>query len=334
MRTRRRFALFAPVVAFALMAAACGGDDSDSDSEDTSAATSAETTAPGTTDASTGTSAATTPGGSGSITVGSADFTESQLLGEIYAQALEAKGFDVSRELNIGARELYYAAIVGGDVDVLPEYTNSLLSFVLRQADPNALPTATDVDGQLSELDEVLPEPLAVLTPSEAEDKDTIVCTQAVAEEHGLTDLSSLFAVADQITIGAPPEFETRAPFGLAGFAEQGATFKEFVPLQFSAIADALNGGSIDCGNLFSTSPVIVSSGFVALTDDLGLVPAEAVLPLIRTDTVDASAQDALDAVSAALTTEGLVQMVAAVENDAEDQAEVASTFLTDNGLS
>jgi osmoprotectant transport system substrate-binding protein len=229
---------------------------------------------------------------------------------------------------------VYYAAIVGDEIQVVPDYTNSLLSFVLRQSDPNALPTATDVDGQIAELGTALPPELKVLTPSAAEDKDTIVCTEEIATEHSLTDLTSLFAVADQITLGAPAEFETRAPFGLAGFAEQGAEFKSFVPLAFGAIADALNAGQIDCANMFSTDPAIVSNGFVALDDDLKLVPNEAVLPLVRATVADdAAAVEALDAVSAALTTEGLTEMLQQVSGDAADPVEVAKQFLADNGL-
>lgn len=327
MRRNRVTALLGGLAAVALLATACGGDDSDSD----------DTNAPVTTPAGSDEGTTAAPGGEGaggSITVGSADFTESQLLGEIYAQALEAKGYDVSRQLNIGAREVYYPAIVGDEVQVLPDYTNSLLSFVLRQDDPDARPTATDVTGQIAELEAALPADLKVLTPSAAEDKDTIVCTAEIAEQHSLTDLTSLFAVADQITLGAPAEFEGRAPFGIAGFEAQGATFKSFVPLAFGAIADTLKAGQIDCANMFSTDPAIVSNGFVALEDDLMLVPAEAVLPLVRTSVADdATAVAALDAVSAALTTEGLTAMLEEVSGQAADPAVVAAQFITDNGL-
>jgi osmoprotectant transport system substrate-binding protein len=270
----------------------------------------------------------------GTVTVGSANFPENVLLAEIYAQALEAKGFDVERKLNIGSREVYYPAIVGDEIQVVPDYTNSLLSFVLRQSDPNALPTATDVEGQIAELGTALPAELQVLTPSAAEDKDTIVCTQEAADANSLTDLTTLFAAADQITLGAPAEFEGRAPFGLAGFEAEGATFKSFVPLAFAAIPDALKAGEIDCANMFSTDPAIASNGFVALDDDLKLVPNEAVLPLVRSTVADdPAAVEALDAVSAALTTEGLTEMLQQVSGEAHDPAVVAEQFITDNGL-
>lgn len=299
-----RLMMFAGTLAAAgLLVAACGGDDSGSSSKQT-------------------------------ITVGSADFPESQLLGEIYAQALEAKGFTVKRELNIGPREVYFQAIVKDEVQVLPEYTNSLLSFVLRQSDPRASPTATDVASQLTELGTALPDDLQVLTPSSAEDKDTIVCTADVASQYGLTDLTSLFAVSEDIKLGAPAEFEDRAPFGIAGFAAKGATFKEFVPLQYGAIADALKAGQIDCANIFSTDPAISTNGFVALDDDLGLVPNEAVVPLVRTSVgSDDDAVAALDAVSAALTTEELTEMVGKLTIDAEDPAAVAKQFVADHQL-
>ncbi len=328
MRRNRLTALLGGLAAVALLATACGSDDSDSD--DTAAPEASVTTPDSTAGGDTSAPAA----GGGSITVGSADFTESQLLGEIYAQALEAKGFDVSRQLNIGSREVYFPAIVDDEIQVVPDYTNSLLSFVLRQADPDAVPTATDVDGQIAELGTALPAELKVLTPSAAEDKDTIVCTAEAAEEHSLTDLTSLFAAADQITLGAPAEFEGRAPFGLAGFSAQGAEFESFVPLAFGAIPDALSANQIDCANMFSTDPAIASNGFVALEDDLKLVPNEAVLPLVRATVADdAAAVEALDAVSAALTTEGLTAMLQQVSGEAADPAEVAKQFIADNGL-
>jgi osmoprotectant transport system substrate-binding protein len=325
MRSSRLTAVLGTLAAVAMLATACGSDDSGSDS--TTAAPTA-TTAGG--DATTA-----APAAGGDITVGSADFTESQILGEIYAQALEAKGFTVKRELNIGARPLYFAAIVKGEVDVLPEYTNSLLVFALQQTDPNAVPTATDVASQVTELGTALPAELQILTPSTAEDKDTIVCTSDIATKYSLTDLSSLFKVAGEITLGGPPEFESRTPFGVAGFEAKGATFKSFVPLQAGSIADALSAGSIDCANMFSTDPAIASNGFVALDDDLNLVANEAVVPLVRKDTVggNADATAALDAVSAALTTEGLTAMIQQVQGDAQDPTVVAKQFITDNNL-
>jgi osmoprotectant transport system substrate-binding protein len=320
-----------------VLAAACGDDDDDTSDGTTPAATEA----PPDTDAPDGTAAGTTSGdattapdgtaggGGGAITVGSADFAESQLLAQIYGQALAEAGFDVEYELAIGAREVYFDAIASGEVDLVPEYTNSLLAFVIRQSDPNALPEATNVEEQVAELGEVLPDGLEVLTPSTAEDKDVIACTSAVAEEFGLTNLTELGEASANITIGAPPEFETRSPFGLVGFAEiYGASFEEFVPLDFNAIADALAAGEIDCGNMLSTSSRITTEGLVALEDDKGAVPNEAVLPLVRSEVVDETLTATLDNVNRQLDTETLKELMVQIEVDAAAPDVVAQEWL------
>jgi osmoprotectant transport system substrate-binding protein len=339
-----------------VLAAACGDDDDDVATSDTDAAAVSEaapaTSAAGaattvgaatttggaeaTTGATTGATSAGTEegsaptGGGGSITVGSADFPESQLLAQIYGQALEAAGFDVSYEMNIGAREIYFDAVESGEVDLVPEYTNSLLAFVLRRDNPDAVPEATNVEEQVAALGDALPEGLEVLTPSTAEDKDVIVCTSEAAQEYGLATLTDLAGVLDQITLGAPPEFESRSPFGLVGFEQiLGAKpVKEFVPLDVSGVADALKAGEIDCGNLFSTMSVITTEGFVALEDDQTLVPNEAVLPLVRSEVVDDTLTATLDEVNAALDTDVLKELMVRVEVDAAAPDVVAGEFL------
>ena len=136
-----------------VLAAACGDDDDDTASETTTAGTerrpppTPEGTAADTTTGGSDAPADTGGGGGGAITVGSADFPESQLLAQIYGQALAEAGFDVSYELAIGAREVYFDAVESGEVDLVPEYTNSLLSFVIRQDDPNALPDGDERRG-------------------------------------------------------------------------------------------------------------------------------------------------------------------------------------------
>lgn len=261
----------------------------------------------------------------GTIVVGSANFPESELLAQIYGQALAAAGFDVDYQLAIGSREIYFNAIAGGEIQLVPEYTNSLLSFLLAPE----LPDAADTGEQLVALAEALPDDLTVLTPSVAEDKDTLVCTAGVAEEHGLATLSDLAASAGELRLGAPPEFEERTPFGLLGFGELlGAEFAEFVPLTYSDIPAALAGGAIDCGNMFSTSSSIVAGGLVALEDDRGLVPAENVLPLIRLDVAIPEVVTVLDDVSSRLDTATLTDLVAQVELDALGPDVVAAAWL------
>jgi len=264
------------------------------------------------------------------VTVGSANFPESQLIAAIWAQSLEDGGVRVARKDPIGSRELYYQAIGADEIDLVPEYTNSLLSFVLRQADPDATPTATNVDEQVAAIREALPDTLTIGTPSTAEDKDVIVCSREVAEQYSLTNLSSLAEVAGEITLGAPPEFETRSPFGLVGFREiYGAEFGEFVPLEIGVMADSLKSGAIDCGNMFSTMSAITTEGFVPLEDDKTIVPNEAVLPLLRTDAATPEVTSILDQVNAQLTTDVLKALMVKVEVDKLAPDEVADEFIT-----
>jgi osmoprotectant transport system substrate-binding protein len=304
--TRRR--ALALALTSTMVVAACGGDDGDTGS--------------------------TAGGDPVSIRVGSANFPENELLMEIYAQALDSIGVDATTQPNIGSREVYYQSIVDGDIQLLPEYTNSLLSFVSRQEGGTA--EATTTEEQITELGEKLPENLQVLAPSEAQDKDTISCNQETVDEYGLTDFSSLAPVSGEIVFGGPPEFAERSPFGVPGLREAyGIEFAEFVPLDVAGplTVEALASNEVNCANLFSTQSAIVANDFVVLEDDQNLVPAENVVPLIASDVATDAVVEKLDAVSAALDTENLTALVARVEVDQESAADVAASFLEENDL-
>ena len=287
-----------------------------------------------------GSSKAANSSGSGSgslsgttITVGSANFPENVLLGEIYAQSLEAKGAKITRKLNIGNRETYFAALQSGDIQLLPEYTNSLNAFLAKAK--NATPTATNVEEQLKEITSNLPDKLTLLAPSTAEDKDVIVCNKAAADKYSLKTLDDLGKNAPNIVIGGPAEFKDRKPFGLAGFEELYKTkFKDFVPLEIGQpVADALKADKIQCGNLFSTDPFIIADNLVALDDTKPIVPNEAVVPLIAKDKATDGVKSVLNGVSDKLDTEGLKKMMVEVATNAKDPAVVAKDWLTQNGF-
>jgi osmoprotectant transport system substrate-binding protein len=310
--------------------AACGSDNSGSSSSATTAASAATTAAAGgaTTAANTGTI-------TDSLTIGSANFSESVLLGEIYGGALAAKGAKITQKANIGNRETYYKAISGGELDVMPEYTNSLLSYIEHQKDPKATPKATNVQQQVDELKANLPSNLTVLTPSKAEDKDVIVCNKETTAKYSFKSLTELSAKAGEITLGGPPEFATRTPFGIPGLKQfYNATFKSFVPLAIGTpTVDALKANAVNCANLFSTDAAIATNGFTSLADDKNIVPNEAVLPLISKAKATPAVSAVLDAVSAKLDTDTLAKMVAEVANDKKAEADVAKEWLTQNGF-
>jgi osmoprotectant transport system substrate-binding protein len=295
----------------ALGVAACGGDELNGDS--------------GSADS----------GGSGSagqsITVGSANFPENVVLAEIYAGALSAKGFKVDKKLNVGSREAIFPAMERGDINVLPEYTGALLSYVSK-----GKATAKETADQVTELKSNLPATLTLLDASEAQDQDTVTCTKEAVDKWSLTSLEDLAKVSKEVTMGGPPELAKREGFGLKGLkAVYGIEFKQFRPLDVAGplTVSALKSGKVDCANLFSTQSAIPVNGFVSLEDPKGLVESEAVVPLIAKDKATPEATKVLNAVSAKLTTDNLKEMVKSVEVDKDDAATVADDFLGQNGL-
>lgn len=234
------------------------------------------------------------------VVVGSAQFGESEVLAEIYAQALKAEGVDAKTQLDIGAREAYIGAIKDGTIDLIPEYTGNLLTFF----DPKA--TATAPDDVEEALDDALPKELTVLDASEAEDKDSLNVTAEFAEKHDVSSIADL-ADVEGLKLAANPEFKTRA-YGIPGL-EKVYGIKD---IAFTAISDgggpatvkALTSGRVDVADIYSTTPSIAANKLVTLEDPEHLIAAQNVVPLIREDALTDEVEDVLDAVSAKLTTD------------------------------
>jgi len=266
-------------------------------------------------------------GGSGSITVGSADFSESQVLGEIYAGAIKAKGVSVTTKPNIGSRDVYIKALQDGSIDIVPEYTGSLLTFLKGTApsqEPDAVYTA---------LKSTLPAGLVVLDKSTAEDKNSMVVTKDTQTKYSLKSIADLAAHQADITVAAPPEFQTRQQ-GLVGLkSEYSFTPANFLPLKGAAIVNALKNGQAQAANIFSTDPSIPANGFVTLEDPKLLFGSDNVVPLLRKDKVNDTITAALNAVSAKIDTATLTDLVKQVDVDKKDASAVAKDFLSKNGL-
>jgi osmoprotectant transport system substrate-binding protein len=280
---------------------------------------------------SSGTTNSDSGGGKPAITVGSANFPENVVLAEIYAGALQAKDFDVSKKLNVGSREALFPAMKNGEITVLPEYTGALLSYLTK-----AKSDAKETSEQVTEIKANLPDSLTLLEPSAAEDKDTITCNKETVDKYGLKSIEDLAKVGDQITIGGPPEFAKREGFGIKALKRvYGAEFKKFQPLDVAGplTVAALKDNKVQCANLFSTQSAIPANGFVTLEDPKGLVESEAVVPLIAKDAATPEVTETLDAVSAKLNTENLKELVKRVEVDKDDAETVASDFLGEQGL-
>ena len=274
------------------------------------------------------TASESTPAGSGGgpIVVGGANFSESTLLAEIYAGALEAEGIDASTKTNIGSREVYLRALEDNSIQVFPEYTGALALYYDDSYD------GTDPDEVYAHVQEVLPDTLTVLDKSAAEDNDSINVTKETADEYSLTSIADLEAVAGDLTLAAPPEFKER-PQGVPGLKDTyGVEFGSFRPLAGQAIIQALKNGQADAANIFSTDPAIAENGFVTLEDTEKLFGSQNIVPLVRADRAD-EVKDALNAVSAKLTTEAIADMLKQTDVEKKDPKEVAQQFLADNGL-
>ncbi|WP_165063382.1 ABC transporter substrate-binding protein [Marisediminicola senii] len=262
------------------------------------------------------------------IIIGSANFPESELLGEMYAQALEAADVEVERSFGIGARELYLAALEDGSIDMLPEYNGALLAALVDGGAPEGVTTPEEVYDALVE---VMPEGIVALPQAEAEDKDTLSVLPATAEEFGLETIDDLAPVAGELTLAAGPEFAERYQ-GLVGLEElYGVTFQEFTPLDAGGplTLDALLTEQVDVANLFSTDSAIEVNDLVALEDTQNLFLAQNIVPIIRESKVTDEVTAALNSVSEVLTTENLTEYLAMVQVDRMSSADVAEAFLT-----
>ncbi|MBU9767099.1 ABC transporter substrate-binding protein [Mycobacterium sp. TNTM28] len=267
------------------------------------------------------------------ITVGSADFPESKIIAEIYAQALEANDFQVKRQFGIGSRETYVPAVQDHSIDLIPEYTGNLLQYFDADA------TATTSDEVLIALFKALPGDLSILSPSLAEDKDTLAVTAETAQRWNLTTIADLAAHSAEVKVGAPSEFQTRQT-GLVGLKSRYGL--DIAPANFVAISDgggpatvsALTSGAVTAANIFSTSPAIGQHHLVALEDPENAFLAANVVPLVASQKMSAELKTVLDAVSAALTTADLIALNTAVEGNAGvDPDEAAEKWVADHGF-
>ncbi|WP_046468111.1 ABC transporter substrate-binding protein [Allosalinactinospora lopnorensis] len=261
------------------------------------------------------------------IVVGSADFPESTLIAEIYAQALEAEGEQVETHLNIGSREVYWEQVEDGSLSVFPEYNGAILYHL----DPESEVGTTEETNE--RVREALPEELEILDSAPAQSKDSVTVTRETAEQHDLETIADLTDVAGEMVIGGPPEFETRAQ-GLPGLeSTYGVEFEDFRSLEAGIIPEALDGDDIQAANVFTADASIAAYDFVPLEDPENLFGAQNVTPLVHSDDVSDTAREALNAVSAELSTEDLRELNERVGIDHEDADAVAADWLQSAGL-
>ncbi|MCT9084140.1 ABC transporter substrate-binding protein [Streptomyces fulvoviolaceus] len=278
-------------------------------------------------------STGTTSGGGGSsksgVTIGTANFTENQVLGYLYAAVLEAAGVKVTVRPNLGTREILIPALKGGDIDLLPEYQGALLHYL----DPKA--TATEEGEMQNALAIALPAGLQILPYGMAEDSDAFVVTQETAKKYGLASLADLKKQNGKLVIGAAPEVKKRQ-VGVVGLKDvYGVEFKEFKSLDSSGplVKGALKKGDVDVANLFTTDTDIQANDWVVLTDPKNLIPGQHVVPLIADRKADSTVRKALAELGNVLTTAQLTELNRQVDKDKKDPEDVANTYAKQHGL-
>jgi osmoprotectant transport system substrate-binding protein len=290
---------------------------------------------------------ACTSGGSGSpagsetadlptVSIGSAGFYEAAVVAEMYAQALEAEGYTVERNLEIGERPAVHAAMEADEVNLIPEYLGGLAGQGLGLEELPADPQEAWDNMQ----DALADKGWAAFDFSPGTDADGFAVRQETAEEFGLETMSDLAEVADQLAWGVADGCATNPVCGPGLEDVYGIPFGELdietlVPCS-PAMAEALNNEVVDVAQVCTTQPDIVTFNFVLLEDDMSLQPAQNLVPIASQELADAAPEsfaETLNAIQAALTTEALTELGVAVSVNQESLADAARAFLEDNDL-
>ena len=266
------------------------------------------------------------------IRVGSKDFTEEFILGEMYAQLLEANGFKVERKLNLGGTPVAQQALLNNEIDLYPEYTGTGLLTVLKlpvNSDPTAVynTVKSEYDKQFS---------LEWLDASPMNDTQALAMKKSRAQELGITTISDMVAKADQLVMAGPPEFEERED-GLPGLKNVYGDFqlKEYKSVDSGLRYQALTSDQADVVVAYGTDGEIAADNLLLLKDDKGLWPPYQVAPVVRKDVLDANPKIAtvLNGLAPLLTTEVMQTLNYEVTGNQKEPADVAKQFLTDQGL-
>ncbi|HUB73398.1 MAG TPA: glycine betaine ABC transporter substrate-binding protein [Solirubrobacteraceae bacterium] len=280
-------------------------------------------------------STATAAGGPGAgkpaVTIGDKNFAEENILGQLYAQALEAKGFKVNLHSEIGSSEIIYKALTSGQIDMYPEYTGTLLSAIAEQTKEPA--SAAAAYSQAKAFAEKHGLTLLAYTPFY--DSDALATLPSYAKAHHLTSIADLKALGKSLTLGAPPEFATRFE-GLLGLKQLYGVVPTFKPIAIELSYKALESGQVDVQNVFSTDGQLLSGKFTVLADPKHVFGYQNVAPVVRKSVLAAEGpafQATLNKVSSLLTIKAIQQMNAAVSLDKQAPAGVAHQFLAANGL-
>jgi len=307
--------LLAVLAVFGL--AACGGDDDDDSASGGDQKSSSSGDQPGK--------------GKPAVTLGTKDFTEEFVLGELYKQALEAKGYKVSLKKNIGSTEIIDKALTSGQIDGYPEYLGVSVAVVARK---DIIPKSDQETYDLAkEFYEGRGQTISQQTPFF--DVDAIATTKDFAEKNSLKSVADLKKL-DSFTVGARPEFKSRYQ-GLKGMQKvYGLNNAKFKQLALGIQYQALDKGDVDSANVFSTDAQLASGKYTVLEDPKGVFGYQHVAMVMdqkKNDALGPEFFQTIDDVSKLLTNDAMISMNKAVATDKQPEAEVAKKFLEANNL-
>ncbi len=318
--------LAAAVLAVAVVA--CGSDDK------TSSSTPEKTAAPASTPAAAGTIAKNAANSSISLKIGSKNFTEQKILGEIYAQGLAAAGYTTTTDLNLGDEQTALKAVKSGQIEAYPEYTGTaLLSFFKTPADK--LPKDPQQAYELAKAD-FEKEGLTAFPPTPFTDSNEVAVTKETADKYGLKNISDLASVAGKLVLYGTPECRQRMDCLLGLEKIYGLKFKKFVPVAPDQRHEVLQSGRADVSIVFTTDPQIKRNGEVLLEDDKGMFPPYNSTLVMKQETATKAGADlpkVLDQLQKPLTDDAMQELDARVDIDKKDPAEVAKEYLSETGL-
>jgi osmoprotectant transport system substrate-binding protein len=321
-RTIRTALAAIAALALALGLIACGGDDDDSSGSSSAGTTTAKTE---------GTAAITknADNASTTLTIGSKNFTEQQVLGEIYAQAFAAAGYNVKKELNLGDEQTALKALKGGEISGYPEYTGTVLLsfFEVPTKDLPKDPTAAydEVKSKFAE------QGITAFPPTPFTSSNEVAVTQQTADKLGLKNISDLEGKSQDLTLYGSPECRGRDDC-LRGLQNvYGLKFKKFVPVDIAQRHEVLTNGDADVSIVFTTDPQISRNKEVLLKDDKGMFPPYNSTFLMKTETADKAGPDlpkTIDLVNKNLTARVMQELNARVDLDKETPQEAAADYL------
>jgi glycine betaine/choline ABC-type transport system substrate-binding protein len=321
-RLRAMFALLAALV-LSFGVAACGDDDDDGGD-------SAETE-------SSSTLIESNPDNEGvAVTVGSKNFTEQIVLGEIYAQALEAAGYDVSTQLNLGSEQVALKALEDGEIDAYPEYTSTALTAFF-ELPPEEVPGDPQQAFEESE-DDFAELGLTAYPPTPFSSANAVGVLTSTAEELGLSSISDLEAEQDELVLAGSPECRQRIDC-LAGLEEYyglDGLRANFTPVDIGLRYEVLDKGDADLSILFTTDAQLATSEeYTLLEDDQGVLPAGNILFVATEEIVEEAGPDfgeTVEKVQEGLTLEVMQELNSRVDVDREEPSDVAAAYLQESG--